>query len=227
MLTQGGVVCNWAFYERHFSSVRLQHYLNEAKDDKNRASDLYRWNVNISGAFWESFTYFEIGFRNAIDTQLITRHSSHGRSGHWIFDDYYELGRDQSDSQEHKQPYKDIAEAIRRVKQNKKLLKPEQIISELSFGFWHQLVSQRQSFLWPDIATAFPYAPTRAQANIQDPIGRLRDLRNRIGHHHRIWSQNVSDKYKDMLLVAGYIDPNLASFIESQSQVPNLMSKRP
>ena len=38
------------------------------------------------------------------------------------------------------------------------------------------MVSRRQMFLWPDVAGAFAYAPTRDQAMIQDPVNRLREF---------------------------------------------------
>ncbi|MBS7548793.1 Abi family protein [Dietzia massiliensis] len=214
---------NWAFYERHFAPARLQHYLARAQGDHVMAMELYRWNVAISGAFWQSFAYFEVAFRNALDARLAERHLALGRSGHWVFDDFRELGRDGNGVDKHRQPYKDIAESIGRVRRNRKPLNPGQIISELPFGFWHQMVSRRHMFLWPDIAGAFPHAPTRDQSTIQDPVKRLRELRNRIGHHHRVWSEDVQARYGDLLSVAGCIDPALAEFINKRSQVPGLL----
>ena len=72
---------NWAFYERHFATSRLQHYLAHAQGDHVAAMELYRWNASISGAFWQSFAYFEVAFRNAIDARMVERHSVFGRSG--------------------------------------------------------------------------------------------------------------------------------------------------
>src|SRR5699024_6098211 len=128
------------------------------------------------GAFWQSLAYFEVALRNALDARLSTRHLTLSRSGHCIFDDARELGRDADGPGMHRQPYKDIAESIRRVRRNRKQLTAGQVISELPFGFWHQIVSRRQMFLWPDIADAFPHAPNRSQATIQAPMRRLREL---------------------------------------------------
>ncbi len=218
---------NWAFYERHFAHARLQHYLTYTGGDRTAAMELYRWNVAVSGAFWQSLAYFEVALRNALDERMSARHSAHGRSGHWVFDDARELGRDANGPRLHRQPYKDIAEAIRRVRQNQKPLSSGQIISEVSFGFWHQMVSRHQMFLWPDLADAFPHAPNRAQPTIQRRVERLREFRNRLGHHHRVWSENVQDRYDDLMDVAGYIDPELKRFINERSLVPYLLRKRP
>lgn len=110
---------------------------------------------------------------------MSARHTAHGRSSHWVFDDACELGRDADGPHRLRQPYKDIAEAIRRVRRIQKPMSAGQIISEVSFGFWHQLVSRRQMFLWPDLAGAFPHAPNRDQSTIQHPVARLREFRNR------------------------------------------------
>ena len=39
---------DWAFYERHFATARLQHYLTWTNGDQVRAMLLYRWNVGTS-----------------------------------------------------------------------------------------------------------------------------------------------------------------------------------
>ncbi len=108
-----------------------------------------------------------------------------------------------------------------------KALDPGQVISELPFGFWHQLVSRRQMFLWPDLAGAFPHMPGRRQSTVSDRIGRLRSLRNRIGHHHRIWALDLAALYGDLLEVAGFIDPELSDWIDAHCDVRSLLARRP
>ena len=135
---------DWAFYERHFAHARLQHYLTHTGGDQAAAMKLYRWNAAVSGAFWQSLAYFEVALRNALDARMIARHTAAGRPGHWVFDDARELGRDADGPRQHRQPYKDIAEAIRRVRRNQKPLSSGQIISEVSFGFWHQMGDRSQ-----------------------------------------------------------------------------------
>lgn len=218
---------DWTFYERHFAAARLQHYLTWVGGDSDRAMRLYRWNVEVSGAFWESLAYFEVALRNGIGARMELRHAARGRSGHWIFDDARELGRDADGPGRHRRPYKDIEEGIRRVRRNHKAVIPGQVISEVPFGLWHQLISRRQTFVWPDIAGAFPHAPNRAQSTVQQPVGRLRNLRNRIGHHHRIWSENLQDRYDDLLSVAGFMDTDLRTFIDRRSKVPYLLANVP
>ncbi|MBH0022939.1 Abi family protein [Salinibacterium sp. SWN248] len=217
----------WSFYEQHFATARLQHYLDACGGDLVAAVRLYEWNAAVSAAFWESLSFLEVGLRNAIDLELTTIHESKGRAGHWIFDDAKELGRDRFGPRQHKQPYKDVAIAIERVRRNGMPVSPGQIISEISFGFWHQMVSKGQVFLWPDLAGAFPNSPNRGQKTVQEPVARLRDFRNRIGHHHRIWSSDLAARYDDLLTVAGYLDVDFASWIDDRSRVIEVLAQKP
>jgi hypothetical protein len=89
------------------------------------------------------------------------------------------------------------------------------------------MVSKRQSFLWPDLVAAFPNSPNRNQATIHDPVVRLRTLRNRIGHHHRIWSFDIAGRYADILTIAAYLDTDLSAWIDARSRVARLLATRP
>lgn len=217
----------WDFYEHHFGPARLAHYVTEFRGDVDRAADLYVWNISISAEMWRALAMFEVAFRNAIDRALSARHDRLGRPGHWIFDDAREIGRDANGPSRHRQPFVDVALAKERVRRNHKSLDAGQVVSELPFGFWHQMVSRRQLALWPDIASAFGYAPDRRQSTVQDPIRRIREIRNRIGHHHRVWSHAVGPCYEDLLAVAGYIDPDLGSFIDAHCAVTTVIALRP
>ena len=106
-------------------------------------------------------------------------------------------------------------------------LDPGQIISEISFGFWHQMVSKSQMFLWPDLVGAFPSLKGRNQYLVSAKVESLRALRNRIGHHHRIWAIDLNQKFADLHTLAGYLDPDLGSWLKTTSRVPSILANRP
>lgn len=219
---------SWEFYEFHFGAARLKHYLTECGGDEDQAKLLYEWNSDISAAFWESLGHLEVGLRNAIDRQMSSRHTAKERTGHWIFDEARELGRDAGrGARRHAYPYADIDTAISRVRKNRMPVDSGQVISEISFGFWHQMVSKSQMFLWPDLAAAFPYMKGRNQTLVSTKVGALRELRNRIGHHHRIWASDPEKKFDDLVTLAGYIDPEFGQWVKSESQVPGLLHTQP
>jgi hypothetical protein len=212
---------------RNFSVERLGPYLAEAVDEFSTAVLLYQWDTHCSSAFWEVLSHLEVALRNALDQRMTRRQHDMGLPRHWLFDDAHQLGRNVRGTDHHAHPYQDIAAAMRRVRENGKLVDPSQVISELPFGFWHQLVSRRQMFLWPDLAAAFSHAPSRSPVPVRNRLARLRSLRNRIGHHHRLSSLDLAARWDDLLTLANWIDPALGIWIESKARVPAVLATRP
>ena len=213
---------------KHLSEMRLRQYLDHSGGDLERAIALYTWNARLAAALFADLGHLEVALRNALDSRMTTRHERLGRPRTWMDDPTGELGRDLGPGRpRHEQPYKDIATARARVRSNGKPLDHGQILSETSFGLWHQLVSKRWTNFWPDLASAFPHAPDRRRETIADPISDLRDLRNRISHHHRVWSLPVEERYRQILDVLSYIDPEMSKWVAARSLVPALLESSP
>lgn len=204
--------------ERLFSAERLSSYVACCDGDFCSAVDLYRWNSSLTAAFWEPIGHLEVALRNTLATQMEARHRALNRRLSWLDDPDGELGGRARD---------DIAAARARVRRKRKRASDGQTISELSFGFWRFLVARRHTGLWPDLVGAFPAAPDRNRRTIEKPIARLHDFRNRLAHHQRIWNRTPTAMYSDLLLVAGYVDPDLPRWIDSASAVPGLLSRGP
>ncbi len=213
----------WTFAEEHFTSIRLSKYLGQAKGDQEQAVLLYRWNSELSAAVWEALGYLEVALRNLLDKKLTERHVKLGRSGHWILDDNFEFGRSPHASHKPNQPFFEVTGAIKRVERNRKRVTPDQIISELSFGFWNQLISKKHQFLWPDLASGFPNAPSRDQSYISNLTQDIRRIRNRIGHHHRLNPELAKNAEQIILQLAFSIDSQLVDWIEERSRISQLM----
>lgn len=203
----------------YLSSERLSTYLRACDHELASALRLYAWNTLVAGAFWEVIGHFEIILRNSLDGRLAYRHARLGRSGDWLDGSVPELGR---------QTLKDIDKARARVRVKGKRLCHGQIIAELPLGFWRYLLAkQYQTTLWPDLAGAFPHKPDRSMSSVELPVHRIYDLRNRIAHHERIWSLPLEDRYRDILVVLGYIDPEMRAWVEKASRVPQVLAARP
>lgn len=213
--------------EEMVSKHRLASYLIDSKNDLSTAVLLYEWNNKISVAMWEILSQLEVGMRNSIDKCMLLRQRTLGRSEHWIFDDYFELGRSRDENMAHKPPYRDISRAISQVQKNGKPLTPSQIISETPFGFWNQLVGVRNKFLWPDLASAFSYAPTRDQRYVSTLFSDLRDIRNRISHHHKLHPTSIENGEWMILELAKALHPDFADWISAQSRVAQVRAMRP
>jgi hypothetical protein len=204
--------------ERLFSAERMSTYIAHCDGDFTAAVDLYRWNAAVTAAFWEPIGHLEVSLRNTLSIQLAARHHRLNRKATWLDDP----NRDLSD-----RARDDIAAARARVRQKGKRASEGQTVSELSFGFWRFLITKKLTGLWPDLATAFPRAPDRKRETVEEPIARLHDFRNRLAHHQRIWNRKPQERYRDLLSIAGYVDPGLPVWIEATSVVPRLLIQRP
>lgn len=211
---------------RHVSEARLRPYVRAADGSTSEAVRLYEWNARTAAAFLVDLGHLEVALRNAIDHRMQARHRARGLSGTWLDDPEGELGRDPA-SRRHRRPFADIDTARRRVRENGKPLSHGQVLSETPFGLWHQLLSRRWTSLWPDLAHAFPHAPDRARSTVAGPVAGLRALRNRIGHHHRIWTLPCVERHEDLRTVAGFIDPALRRWIDHGSSVAALLRSAP
>lgn len=218
---------SWGRFENHIGSSRLHLYVQHCGGDHVRAVELYRWNARLAASFWLDLGHLEVALRNALDLKMRQIYTTHGVESEWLDDPTGVLGRDVRGKGHDAQPYKDIAIARRRVQKNKKTPTRDQIISETSFGLWHQLVSRKQMRFWPDLVGAFPHAPSRDQLVVSEPVSRLRLFRNRIAHHHRIWALDGPARHQDLITVAGYIDPELATWIKAGSSVQQLLAQQP
>ena len=217
----------WEFAIETFSKWRMSTYLRSSDENTSIALELYRWNSELSSAYWEGIAYLEVALRNLLDKKMTQRQQILGRSQHWIFDDFSELGRARTSDTQDKQPFLEIVSAMRRVRKNRKPMTPDQIISELSFGFWHQLVSKKQLFLWPELASGFANAPSRNQNYISALTLEIRDLRNRIGHHHRLTAHSIDTGYLTIISLATAMNIQLAEWIEKDSRIKSLLQNQP
>ena len=58
-------------------------------------------------------------------------------------------------------------------------------------------------------------------------MSRLVPFRNRVAHHETIIRRPIKTHYDDMLELAGLIDPDAGTWIESVTRVPEVLEQRP
>jgi hypothetical protein len=200
------------------SRPRLRPYLAASAGDTEQALKLYEWNSSISGAFYESLHYVEIGLRNAMDRRL-TDWSRRGQTNlPWYLDPQVRL----TPSTRQK-----VAVARTSATRGRRVEVHGKVIAELSFGFWWSLLAAEYNRrLWqPCLHSAFE-GPVR-RGTLHSQLNELRLLRNRIAHHEPIHPQDLAGAYRRVLDVAGRISPLLRVRIESTTRVPAVLSGRP
>lgn len=204
--------------EQRLSQARLGKYRSECGNDLRRALDLYAWNAQVVGAFWDVLAFVEVVLRNAIDTQLVRFARQFGTNS-W----YLQLSGTLSERHND-----DIAAARQRAMASGRAETHDSVVAELTFGFWRLLMSGRyETTLWrPSIRLAFPNFHGRRK-EVFDALGRLNSLRNRLAHHKPIYGHDLNALYEEALVVVGWICPVSAAWIDGHNQVRELVRRRP
>lgn len=200
------------------STDRFAPYL-AACGDATAALALYRWNSEAAAAFFEPLGHLEIMLRNAMDARLVHRQQRRGHTAEWYDDPAVPLS-DKARA--------DIRTARQRAQRGGAATPRGKIIAELGFGFWRFLLArQYRATLWPDLAGAFPHAPSRALTLVEDPVQRLHKLRNRIAHHEGIWRLPLEARRHDLQAVLGFITPAAATWVADASRIDDVLARRP
>lgn len=189
-----------------YSSPRLAPYLRHSGGDAARAVNLYHWNVMVSAAFYGPLHTFELALRNSVHDRL---------SAHFGQKDWWNRAPLDNEGQ------RLVRQARARCRRS---AGPDDVVTELSLGFWSSLVARRYDRdLWvPALHRAFPgyRGPRRT---LQDQLYSLRLLRNRIMHHEPIHHRHLEADHAKLYLVLSYVNPEAASGIKPLDRVPELL----
>lgn len=186
------------------TSQRLQSYI-DSTSDQAAALALYQWNSEVARELFGILGHTEVILRNAIDGSL----RQWARSIE--IDDWMDAN-DILRSRERN----DIAMAIRRRQSAERGFSHDDVVSELSFGFWRYLLSAKyEATLWtPAIRFAFPEM-VGSPKQLRKASVRLHVLRNRIAHHEPIFARYLDRDRQDCLRLLSWIDPSAKAWVMS------------
>lgn len=210
-----------AHIQARLAVPRIATYVVACQGDLDRALLLYRWNALLAGALWETLGHGEVLLRNAIHDALTTRHGMRGNAGFWFDDVDRELDR---------RAREEIITARRRARRSAGVgAPPGKIVAELPFGFWRYLLARRYSAtLWPAIRHAFPHLPGRDRVQLEEPVMRLHQVRNRIAHHEPLIREDVRARVADLEAVLDAIDPALRAWVRDDAgRLDAIIDQRP
>lgn len=202
------------WFNRFITASRLAPYQAAAQRDGIHAEDLYRWNIQASEAFYPALSWLEVCFRNALDERLRARF---GRADWWVSARL---------AQKHMDKVERASSDL--VRWRGRTPSPDDIMSELSFGFWVSLISRRYDrHLWvPALYRAFPgYHGAREQ--LRDNFEAMCFFRNRVMHHEPIHHRDLTADHAKVYRLLGYIEPRLATWLGEFDRVPEILAKRP
>ncbi|WP_328340442.1 hypothetical protein OG873_19035 [Streptomyces violaceus] len=198
---------------RAFSKLRLARYVRAARGNALVAGRLYWWNVEVSAALYGPLHCLELALRNSVHRQLSL---AHGRNDWWATAPLNPNGQRLVAKARSKCERRGRAPAL-----------ADNIVAELSFGFWTSLVSAGsgydRSFWVPIVHKAFPHYSGRRDA-LYDGLSSLVLLRNRIMHHEPIHHRDLAADHAKIYRMLGYLDPELAKEAQAMDRFPSVLA---
>ncbi|MES0837617.1 MULTISPECIES: hypothetical protein [Nocardiopsidaceae] len=192
-----------------YSRPRLAPYITACDGDSTRAAHLYHWNVAVSAAFYRPLHVLELALRNSMHDRLCDRF---GRADWWHA------------APLHRKGVQLVAQARDTCLRRGSPASPDDIVTELSFGFWSfLLVSRYDRSLWRTaLHSAFPFYGGPRE-DLRRQVDYLRTFRNRIMHHEPIHHRHLEADHSTIYRVLSWINPEAAGGIRHMDQVPEVL----
>ena len=118
---------------------------------------------------------------------------------------------------------KDINYAIRRLNGRQLPISNENVVANLSFSFWVELLSKRyHQKIWMKLVKFFPAYPGRRE-DFYNKAREIRNLRNVIAHHGPILRRDLFRDHAYLHELTALLDPELANEVKRKSRVLDLL----
>ena len=220
----------------HLSTPRLGPFLAASKGNLRDALRLYQWNIDLSGAAYESLHMFEVVLRNVMDEQLciwnasqIERGSGRSHSRDWLMDPSHLLSR-LTGTDIGKASIRARA-ALRTGRHGGRQPAHPDVLAQLNFGTWRFLLPGNDAgrqLLWAQsLRFAFPHL-TDSPASLVRQVNGIYRMRNRVAHLEPLLrSGTVRQEFNGMRSVLTTIDPSVEQWFTSRQRVTQILKKRP
>ena len=114
---------------------------------------------------------------------------------------------------------KDIDYAIKRLNRRQLPISNENVVANLSFSFWVELLGKRyHQKIWMKLVKYFPAYPGRRE-DFYDKAREIRNLRNVIAHHGPILRRDLFRDHAYLHELTALLDPELANEVKRKSRV--------
>jgi hypothetical protein len=203
-----GVVVSREWIAYGLSSARFKPYLDRCAGDLGKAERLYWWNVEVSSAFYTPLHCLEDCLRNALHAELAARHE---RADWWAVAALDDDGKQQ------------VATARNKCGPRRgRIGGADDIVAELSLGFWVSLLGQRydQEFWRPALHRAFRPGYTGRRDALHKNLDHLRRFRNRIMHHEPVYHRRLEADHQRIYELVGYLVPEMVDRLKVVDRVP-------
>jgi hypothetical protein len=197
------------------SSARFARYLKAADGNWEVAVRLYRWNIDVSSAFYGPLHWLEVSLRNALNDGLRARYE---RADWWVLAPLDDNG------------HRKIVHARRKLaRRSGPDIGADSVVAELSFGFWVSLLSKGKAYdrvFWvPVLHKAFPHYSGPRQP-LHTELTRMLRLRNRIMHHEPIFDHDLAAYREGIYRHIGYLSPIVADQVRQLDRTSEALARR-
>jgi hypothetical protein len=192
------------------SRPRFAPYLAAAEGNVEAAIELEWWNLQVASAFVVPLNRLELALRNALHPRLAERFR---RSDWWETAPLDVNG------------LRKVADAKRALTQLRRPGSADDVVAQLTFGFWISLISGRYHRpLWvPTLHQVFPGAARRV---VHEEFQRILVLRNRIMHHEPIHHRHLEADHDTIYRLLGHLSKEIVHELLSRGCVPELLTSR-
>lgn len=182
----------------------------------------------MSSVILHDLAHLEVAMRNAYNDALVAHQPG---TLHWTEDvlRYFPVtmgtANDGTPVDLNQRPRDQIAYAMRAA--GGSAAPRGKVVAELMFGFWRYLTTRaHERHLWlPYLHHGFVAGTNRR--HIDNPMGRLHLLRNRVAHHEPLLSENLSGRRADVLALLDRVSPDLRDYVAGQSTWATIEAQRP
>ncbi len=205
------------FYEKVFSTNRMEKYFNRYPYDEKKAIEHYKSNIQLSEAFYSVLSMFEVSLRNSLNREL----TEYFGTTDWYLRIHSEAGLGNLRNS--------INLAESHIKNRGEVVTANKVIAELTLGFWVRLLNaEYEMILWKPIRKAFPFLEKnqKQRINVSAPINKIRDFRNRVFHHEPIsWNlSKLEETHQRIILVMSWINKDLPIVVSEIDRVPAVIN---
>ena len=165
--------------------------------------------AEISDALWVHIQFFETTLRNFL-SEFLTNTS--GQVDWWNTTNYFYAKENSI-----------IDEIKTRLKHSNLDTNSKNVISNLGFSFWIELLSKRyHQKIWMKLVKFFPAYPGRRE-DFYNKAREIRNLRNVIAHHGPILRRDLFRDHAYLHELTALLDPELANEVKRKSRVLDLL----
>lgn len=209
-----------------FSENRLNSYKYDANDDNSILLERYLYNIEVSKALYPLLSILEISLRNRIN-QAIENTIQHD----WLMK---ELNTQNILLTGEFNKLQDAKQKL--LKKGHKNFTKDDLIAELSLGFWVYLCGRKyKNTLWHKAGffkTVFADYPNFSEfdklSKVSPVLQLMLKLRNRIFHHEIIinYPYGIINCYNDLKRLLGYISKDSLLYLDRICDFNNVITKK-